>query len=77
MKDNSNSVFPNVYGPFAVPGLTKREYFAAIALQALIAKYGDPLEPDCFYEEESVQAKAAVEFADALITALHKGAANE
>ena len=45
-------------------GLTKREYFAAMALQGMLAKYGSD------YQVQT--AKEAVYFADALIEELNK-----
>ena len=50
-----------------VPGLTKREYFAGLALNCLQAEY-DTVSIDC----KSV-AKKAVRLADALIAELNKG----
>ena len=47
-----------------VPGLTKREYFAAMALQGLLANSGLNDNPD--------DAKTAVEIADALIARLNQ-----
>ena len=44
-------------------GLTKREYFAAMALQGLLAKYGTDYESAC--------VKDSVGIADALIKALN------
>lgn len=48
-------------------GLTKREYFAAMAMQGYLASYG-PNEP---VNSESA-AKKAVKLADALLTELEK-----
>ena len=45
-------------------GLTKREYFAAIALQGMIANYGD--------HEKAIIVESSVEMADALIKELNK-----
>ena len=45
-------------------GLTKREYFAAMALQGLLAKYGSD------YQVQN--AKEAIYWADALIEELNK-----
>jgi len=44
-------------------GLTKREYFAALALQGLIAKFGTEFQVN--------HATDAVYYADSLITALN------
>lgn len=45
--------------------LTKREYFAGLALQSLISYYGN--------ENEKEAAIYAIEFADALIKQLNQG----
>jgi hypothetical protein len=45
-------------------GLTKREYFAAMALQGMLAKYGSD------YQVQN--AKEAIYWADALIEELNK-----
>lgn len=51
--------------PFS-PGLTKREYFAAMAMQGYIASYGGTTtEPNV-----SIVVKKAVEYADALLKEL-------
>ena len=50
-------------GTYGDPGLTKREYFAAIALQGILSQ--DDSRP-------SDAANWAVEYADALIDALNK-----
>ena len=44
--------------------LTKREHFAGLAMQALLAKYGNENADDC--------ASYAVEYADALLKALRQ-----
>lgn len=49
---------------YSISGLTKREYFAAMAMQGMFAS-----DPDV--ETESV-VNGAVQAADALITALNK-----
>lgn len=49
------------------PGLTKREYFASLAMQGILAKIEWPT-PD----ERSEIARRAVSFADLLITELNK-----
>jgi hypothetical protein len=48
-----------------IGGLTKREYFAAMAFKACVDAYGDPTSAD-------VAAKDAVKMADALIDRLNK-----
>lgn len=50
--------------PGSQPGLTKREYFAAMALQGLLA--------DGTNAFESEEIRYAVAFADALIEALNR-----
>jgi hypothetical protein len=49
-------------------GLTKREYFTAIAMQGLLAANGDNELP---FEYEAI-AEESVDMADALISALNK-----
>lgn len=49
---------------FVSPGLTKREYFAAMAMQNMAKIYRE--------ESADVVARAAVGYADALIEALNK-----
>lgn len=51
-----------------IPGLTKREYFAAIALQGLLSGRGG------FLDKSSTQmfSNLATEYADALILALNE-----
>ena len=55
----------------SVGGLTKREYFAALAMQGLHAMYSHP-GTDILTYSQKVCAKQAVIMADALITALDK-----
>jgi hypothetical protein len=56
-------------------GLTKREFFAAIALQGILARPSDRLlgEPIFADSVELAVAISAVRFADALIAALNAG----
>ena len=49
---------------YGYEGLTKREYFAAMALQGMLAKYGSD------YQVQN--AKEAIYWADALIEELNK-----
>jgi hypothetical protein len=50
-------------------GLTKREYFAALAMQAMASR------PDFYYtDSDRMSANTAVMWADALIAALNKEA---
>ena len=61
----NDCVFPVIVGNYLVDsGLTKREYFAAMALQGFITKYG----VDC--QEE--QIKQAIFVADIFIEELNK-----
>lgn len=55
-------------------GLTKREYFAAAALQGLCAGMKDQRQVDIAERIAggSIEAKAAVALADALLSALNK-----
>lgn len=52
--------------PVGAPGLTKREYFAAMAMQSLI------LNGECKNQEISILAKCSISCADALIQELEK-----
>jgi len=60
---------------FCEPGLTKREYFSALAMQQLIGKifghvYGHDVKGNC---ADAIQcAELAVKYADALINELNK-----
>ena len=49
---------------YVTRGLTKREYFAAMALQGMLAKYGSDYQVN--------NAKEAIYWADALIKELNK-----
>ena len=61
----NNSAFPIIAENYIIDGgLTKREYFAAIALQGMLAKYGSDYQVN--------NAKEAVYWADALIEELNK-----
>jgi hypothetical protein len=62
IKNADDAAFPSVSELHMCAGLTKREYFAALALQGLLA--GDP---EFRYE---VAAQQAVKHADALLKAL-------
>lgn len=68
MTDGRESAFPEVREQpqfnYHTYGLTKREYFAAMALQGMIAKYGT--------DYQSGQAKECVYMADELINALNQ-----
>jgi hypothetical protein len=60
--------YPNIEVP-SLKGLTKREYFAAMALQGLLADY----ESECIED----YSKYAVKLADSLIEELSKTKTNE
>lgn len=60
----SSSSDPNGYIEYATPGLTKREYFAALALIGIISTTRGIDATD--------RAKAAVSHGDALIAELNK-----
>lgn len=64
MKTNPNDTVDTVIfeGNREENGLTKREYFASMALTSTANPYGDP----------SIAAQVAVEMADALIEELNK-----
>jgi hypothetical protein len=57
----------NVYGADISSGLTKRDYFAAAAMTGLAARMGAA----CGYKHQ--YAKAAFEYADAMIAASKTG----
>jgi hypothetical protein len=44
MTNKNDPVYPIGNDPIASEGLSKREYFAALAMQALIIKYGNGVE---------------------------------
>ena len=55
-------------------GLTKREHFAAVALQGLVAGASSSLEimKELGGKDEIILSKSAVQYADALIAELNK-----
>ncbi|MCT7968967.1 hypothetical protein NG799_21890 [Laspinema sp. D1] len=62
------SAFPCYYdGPFQV-GMTKREYFAGLAMQALITAHGSPSRQHDIYADEITIAATA--YADELLKKL-------
>lgn len=79
MSKGNESVFPhteerwNRIGAFPVfnSGLTKREYFAALAMQGILAR-----PPDLTPPKAEIVA-ASVSYADALLVALAKGDGDE
>jgi hypothetical protein len=69
--DSSANAFPHYIGDDVYPGLSKREYFAGVALQGLIAAdEAWVLEPS----ERAIRtcSERAVMYADALLAALRK-----
>jgi len=63
MKDTSGSVFPTTHNGSTLPsmtGLTKREYFAGLAMQMKLGASGTSIE----FEE---MAKRCFQMADAMI----------
>lgn len=64
METKSNEpAFASIHTPW-LKGLTKREYFAAMAMQGMLAKYGSD------YQVQN--AKEAIYWANALIEELNK-----
>jgi hypothetical protein len=63
--DEGGSAFPSEL--FEQPGMTLRDYFAAAALQGLLAKYGNTEEERS--DDTIVQASTCYEYADAMIEA--------
>lgn len=71
---NNQPAFPTdiYFGEYRTdqhPGLTKREYFAAMALQGLLAN-PDTHDPQTALMNEEFLAMSAIRIANALITAL-------
>ena len=71
MEDSNKSIYPFMFhqgteDEWSNTGLTKREYFAGLAMQGFIAS-GDLMD----WEHEDV-AKISLKMADALINALSK-----
>lgn len=64
----------HLFTPLDKGGLTKREYFAAAAMQGILAKVAlfEDLKGKTVRASPKSVAKAAVEFADALIKELRK-----
>lgn len=70
-----NTAFPTSFktGPnqlHVAVGLTKRELFAAMAMQALLSNPTTKVSPAPGYSDEQAVAGAATKMADALLTAL-------
>lgn len=83
MKDNqsSASVFPIFGGGLDSPGLTKREYYAGIALSALIAKFplldfkgenGQPISGPDLDQVKADLSESAFGYADAMLLMAEK-----
>ena len=67
-KQPINAIGPKVTFGFGYEGLTKREYFAAMAMQGLLSG-----EYRCATEEQAtIVARHAVQHADALLAELAK-----
>jgi hypothetical protein len=73
MEDNKNMPAYPVTENIGLNGLTKREYFAAKALQGLLANpdYNCPSRPKDIVTTMNT-AKAAIHYADALLNELSK-----
>ncbi len=72
-KDKSNTAFPAGGDAWSngTLGLTKREYFSAMALQGLISS-GQMGLSDGSWTYQNLYSNIAVEYADALIKELEK-----
>ena len=72
MNNTDRYAFPGTWCPPGMPppfGLTKREYFAALAMQGLLAR---PNRPEYRIEGSFVVAGEAIAFANALLIELEK-----
>lgn len=66
--NETQPAFPVIYDGNVAAGLTKREYFAGLAMQGMLANnWNEYSERD---EDCSFLARAAVNYADALLTSL-------
>jgi hypothetical protein len=79
MTDSAEPAFPNQpRGQDGMPcmeayaGLTKREYFAAMAMQGIIAGHFADTVPHCDRDAGSTVAHFAVLYADALLAELER-----
>ncbi len=85
-KDTSGPAFPfsnrevhhsELSGPWVsggtFTGLTKREYFAAMAMQGLLSHSGNEDRTLSTIYQASIYAKLSVQMADALLAALEDG----
>lgn len=74
MRDTDDSAFPRIGvtpgAPHDEVGLTKREYFAALAMRALVAKGYLTDSPSKFYQP-TLESRA-IQIADALLRELAK-----
>jgi hypothetical protein len=66
MTNGNELVYSPPYGYETEHGLTKREYFAAMAMQGLLAN------PDLYLSSETTMQQLSVGYADALINELNK-----
>lgn len=64
--DNGGPAFPVAYGDGRIEGMTLRDYFAAKAMAAWIATYGDNPHPATTGHAETV-ANNAYQIADAML----------
>ena len=76
MKDNGNTPafgygFANEKDHQEVPGLTKREYFAAMAMQGLLASMAEKAARGNWGTEVNELANASVKIADELLKQLY------
>jgi hypothetical protein len=65
MENGNKTAFPSDIHRYTDGGLTKREYFAAMAMQAYVNNYYGE-------EDETMQAIRSVKMADALLAELDK-----
>ena len=74
--DGRNSAFPCFDGAGIDFGITKREYFAGLAMQGILASVQSvelrQIGKDRSWNVPNVVAKTAVDYADALIDALNE-----
>jgi hypothetical protein len=73
----NESAYPHPDASCLHPGLTKREYFAGLAMQGLLSNPGGPVQANCSNGWQSTTncsradvAGEAVAYADALLAAL-------
>ena len=71
--DGDHYAYATSTDKFHQEGLTKRELFAAMAMQGMAANPADNYLAEVDGKIVNVTSKYAVEYADALITELNKG----